>query len=88
MRYSKGKDWVEFQPGVAQLPMRKVFTIASVPDEIAKWVKASHFVAADGTAHAITDGNSIMDGLTFGQWDWLTDQFKLWARDDAIDPEA
>ena len=90
MRYVNEKtgDWVEFKPGFAKLRMAEVLRIVSTPEELAKWVQASEFDNGSGTRISITDGASLLTGLSFPQWDWLSDQLRTWARDDALRPEA
>ena len=91
MRYRNDKtgDWVEFKPGFGKLSMRKAMTAWSLPEGIAPWISKCEFHDAEtGAAVALTDAESIYEGLNFHQWDWLSDRLREWARDDVIDPEA
>lgn len=90
MRYRRENsgDWVEFKRGLSKVSMARALAAANAPSLLAEWLDKCEFTNPDGQSVSPADGASLLDNLTFAQWDWLSARLLEWARDDAIDPEA
>ena len=90
MRYTNkaNGDWVEFKPGFCKVSMSKVLAASNTPSLLMAWVDKCEFTSDEGAKVSPVDGQTLMDAITFQQWDWLSARLIEWSRDDLIDPEV
>ena len=80
-------DWVTFKLGAKRKTIAQLTDIMLDTDKLAAQIAECYFENDAGVFEAVGEGQTSVT-LTPLQLDFVRDSFRLWPRDEALDPEA